>query len=85
MEDDIARYFFHQLVSVVEYMHSHGYAHRDIKLDNILLDKDCNVKIADFGLALPFDKENELNLTSRGGTVNYFSPEMHYHAHFLAS
>ena len=44
-----ARYFFHQLIDVIEFIHSLGYSHRDLKPENILLDRNFNIKIADFG------------------------------------
>ena len=59
---DIARYYFHQLLSTVEYIHQQGFVHRDIKPANILLDDDCNIKLADFGASIPYNKENEEKL-----------------------
>ena len=53
--EPIARYYFKQLVNALGYIHSSGYAHRDIKPDNILLDSNFNMKIADFGFAGPID------------------------------
>ena len=44
-----ARMFFQQIISAVDYCHRHMVVHRDLKPENILLDKDENVKIADFG------------------------------------
>lgn len=47
-----ARYFFLQLLDGLEYIHNKGYAHRDIKLENLLItDEDFTLKIGDFGLA----------------------------------
>lgn len=46
------RFLFTQLCGAVNFMHSQEYVHLDIKLDNILLDKYFNVKLADLGIAL---------------------------------
>ena len=56
-------------------MHQIGIVHRDIKLDNILLDGHGNVKIGDFGLAtkLEFDGERKRTIC---GTPNYIAPEV---------
>ena len=42
---------FQQIINGLEYLHLKGIAHRDIKLENILMDKDNNAKISDFGFA----------------------------------
>jgi len=38
-------------MNCIEYMHSKGFTHRDIKLENVILDNDYNLKLIDFGLA----------------------------------
>ncbi|PHH68530.1 hypothetical protein CDD80_7444 [Ophiocordyceps camponoti-rufipedis] len=71
LKDQSARRLFAQLVSGVGYLHKKGIVHRDLKLENLLLDRNRNIIITDFGFANTFDpneelsEEEELNLTDR--------------------
>lgn len=71
-----ALFFFKQFISAVEYCHKHNVAHRDLKLDNTLLDSSQPplIKICDFGFAKNFDPES--NMYTRIGTPVYMSPEL---------
>ncbi|KAI1353370.1 hypothetical protein F5Y01DRAFT_59394 [Xylaria sp. FL0043] len=71
LKDHAARRLFAQLISGVGYLHKKGIVHRDLKLENLLLDRNRNIIITDFGFANTFDandeltEEEELNLPDR--------------------
>jgi len=53
------RYFVHQIVLAVDYLHKNRVIHRDLKLGNLFLNDDMELKIGDFGLATRVDFEGE--------------------------
>ena len=60
LKDGAARRLFAQLISGVGYLHKKGIVHRDLKLENLLLDRNRNIIITDFGFANTFDPNDEL-------------------------
>nr|CAH0111943.1 unnamed protein product [Daphnia galeata] len=70
-----ARYFMHQLLLGVKYLHENKMIHRDLKLENLLLNDYMELKIGDFGLATKLDFTGERKRTLCG-TPNYISPEV---------
>lgn len=51
--EEVARYYFTQFMSALDYMHQNNCCHRDLKPENIMLDSEFNLKVADFGFAAP--------------------------------
>lgn len=70
-ESDIRNWFI-QLTQAIKYCHSLGIIHRDLKLENILLDENYNVKICDFGFARQTDKNQMLKTFC--GSLAYSAP-----------
>lgn len=73
LSESQARHLITELINGVEYIHSLGVTHRDLKLENVLFDNDCRLKIIDFGCAKDFKKSV---LKTRTGTENYMAPEI---------
>ena len=80
LENKTAKLIFHKLLKGLEAIHKSGICHRDLKIDNILMDKDFNPKICDFGLATELKGKNGSGILFESiGTEEYKPPEMHYH------
>ncbi|QLQ78454.1 hypothetical protein HG537_0A07010 [Torulaspora globosa] len=82
---EVAQFYFQQLVNAVTYLHLECHiAHRDIKPENILLDKNGNLKLADFGLASRFRrKDGTIRLSSdQRGSPQYMAPEVLMHVKY---
>ena len=66
--------YFQQLINALFYLHSQNIAHRDVKIDNMLLDKNKDLKLVDFGLSTKYTDETLLDQPC--GTVVYAAPEV---------
>ncbi|XP_076026920.1 serine/threonine-protein kinase MARK2 isoform X5 [Genypterus blacodes] len=74
MKEKEARAKFRQIVSAVQYCHQKCIVHRDLKAENLLLDADMNIKIADFGFSNEFTLGNKLDTFC--GSPPYAAPEL---------
>lgn len=69
--EKVCRYFFHQLIEVLEYLQKKGISHRDLKTENILLDKEYNIKLIGFEFASVEGYD-----TDKVGTESFMAPEI---------
>jgi mitogen-activated protein kinase 15 len=81
LEDIHKQYIMYQLLKAIKYMHTANVLHRDMKPSNLLLNSECYLKVADFGLArsiAALEKESEVNpiLTDYVATRWYRAPEI---------
>ncbi|KAJ4371467.1 Serine/threonine kinase [Neocucurbitaria cava] len=73
--EEAVRFWIAQLGCAVRYIHQQGIVHRDIKPDNVLLDSEGHVHLADFNVASDFTPHKPL--TSKSGTLAYLAPEVY--------
>ena len=74
LKEDVAKHMFKQIIEGLRYCHSKNILHRDIKLDNILLNSEGDIKICDFGVS-KLVKNGEI-MTEQCGTPAYIAPEV---------
>lgn len=78
LSEEQCRLYFRDMILGIEYLHSQGVIHRDIKADNLLLDDDDVLKIADFGVSELFNEQEGENdiVTKTAGSPAYMAPEL---------
>lgn len=75
--EQVVHFYFVQLMQVVQYLQSMGICHRDLKLENMLLDGHGNLKVSDFGLSTVYRKNGvKRELQTKCGTLAYMAPEV---------
>jgi serine/threonine protein kinase len=71
------RRFMIQLCGAVKYLHNRNVAHRDLKMGNLFLDHNMDIKVGDFGLAaMILSEKDEQRRRTLCGTPNYIAPEV---------
>ena len=75
LSEKTAKFLFKQIILGIRHIHSQNIAHRDIKLENIIIDLNNNVKICDFGIGKVLNSPDEI-LYDKCGTPMYMAPEI---------
>lgn len=76
LDEPCVRQIMIQIFRAIDVLHSHDIVHRDVKMENLLLDQDLHLKITDFGFAQHLKLSTSKKLFDLCGTVSYMSPEM---------
>ncbi|KJE96958.1 Cdc42-binding protein kinase beta [Capsaspora owczarzaki ATCC 30864] len=75
-EEPMARFYLSELVLAIESLHAIGCVHRDIKPDNVLIDRLGHIKLVDFGSSARLDKNEMVTSRMAVGTPDYIAPEV---------
>ena len=71
-----AKFYCAEVVLAVDAIHKMGFVHRDVKPDNMLIDKSGHLKLADFGTCMKMDSDGLVRSDTAVGTPDYISPEV---------
>nr|XP_061806153.1 serine/threonine-protein kinase MRCK alpha-like isoform X2 [Nerophis lumbriciformis] len=76
MPEDMARFYLAEIVLAVDSIHQLHYVHRDLKPNNVLLDRNGHIRLADFGSCLKLMEDGMVQSSVTVGTPDYISPEV---------
>ena len=81
LKDSLARTMFKQIIDPLKFLHENGVCHRNIKLENVMVDADYEIKLVDFTLAGIFAGKSATPIVEICGTPLYMAPELHQALH----
>ena len=76
LPEDMAKFYIVEMILAIDSIHRLRYVHRDIKPDNVLLDANGHIRLADFGSCLRLSKDGTVQSNVAVGTPDYISPEI---------
>ncbi|RXM32237.1 Serine/threonine-protein kinase MRCK beta [Acipenser ruthenus] len=76
LPEDMARFYIAEMVLAIHSVHQRNYVHRDIKPDNVLIDMNGHIRLADFGSCLKLRSDGTVESSVAVGTPDYISPEI---------
>lgn len=76
LPEEMAKFYTSEIIVAVNSIHKLGYVHRDLKPDNVLIDKNGHIRLADFGSCLRMNRDGFVDSKVAVGTPDYISPEI---------
>ena len=76
LPEEMARFYIAEMILAIDSIHRLRYVHRDIKPDNVLLDANGHIRLADFGSCLKLAEDGTVQSNVAVGTPDYISPEI---------
>lgn len=76
LPEEMAKFYIAEMVLAIDSVHALRYVHRDVKPDNILIDRSGHVVLADFGSCLRLNRDGTVQSSVAVGTPDYISPEI---------
>lgn len=76
LPEDMSKFYLAEMVLAIDSIHRLRYVHRDIKPDNVLLDANGHIRLADFGSCLQLREDGTVQSNVAIGTPDYISPEI---------
>ncbi|KII67900.1 Rho-associated protein kinase let-502 [Thelohanellus kitauei] len=76
IDENVAKFYIAELSLALDFLHDLGFIHRDVKPDNMLLDRSGHLKLCDFGTCIRMNKSGKVSCAIAVGTPDYIAPEV---------